>query len=180
VVCPGPRLTNTYNKTVLSRTKTHKHVQQKRQTDLALPLTASRHKQHLQTDRSQPSPTLVLSSFVFRQGIPQITYCDVTAKQFSAFQLSFTRPVVTCSKVTGNSKQCFPKFHIIFSVHSDNKSQIIKPTNALYFHKYSQMPLQVFRLYQAIIRRSKVYIYLTSLFSSNNIHTGYTQKNGAV
>jgi hypothetical protein len=54
-------------------------------------------------------------------------------------------------------------FHIISSVHSDIKSQIKKPTNALYFHKYSLMPLHMFQLYQAIIRGSKVYIYLTSI-----------------
>jgi hypothetical protein len=40
------------------------------------------------------------------------------------------------------------------------KSQIKKPTYALYFHKYSQMPLHMFQLYQAI-SGSKVYICLT-------------------
>ena len=34
-------------------------------------------------------------------------------------------------------------------------SQIKKPTNALYFHKYTLMPLHMFRLYKATIRGSK-------------------------
>jgi hypothetical protein len=38
--------------------------------------------------------------------------------------------------------------------------KIKKPTYALYFHMYSQMPLHMFQLYQAIIRGSKVYMYL--------------------
>jgi hypothetical protein len=40
------------------------------------------------------------------------------------------------------------EFQIIFSEHSDIKSQIKEPTNALYFHMYSPMSLHMFRLYQ--------------------------------
>jgi hypothetical protein len=34
-----------------------------------------------------------------------------------------------------------------------------------YFHKYSPTPLHMFQLYQAIIRGSKVYMYLTYIIS---------------
>jgi hypothetical protein len=65
----------------------------------------------------------------------------------------------SCMSVFTYSAGEWTDFHIIFSVHSDIKSQIKKPTNALYFQMYSLMLLHMFRLYQAIIRGSKVYIY---------------------
>jgi hypothetical protein len=57
--------------------------------------------------------------------------------------------------------------------------KIKKPTYAVYFHMYSQMPLHMFQLYQAIIRGSKVYIYLTSINSSNNV-SYVTYKTGFI
>ena len=48
---------------------------------------------------------------------------------------------------------------------------------------YSQMTLHMFQLYQAIIRGSKVYMYLTSINLSNNVpyityKTGFIIING--
>jgi hypothetical protein len=48
---------------------------------------------------------------------------------------------------------------------------------------YSQMPLHMFQLYQAIVRRSNVYTYLTYINSSNNVSyithkTGFIITNG--
>jgi hypothetical protein len=62
------------------------------------------------------------------------------------------------------------KFHIIFFVHSDVKSQIKKPTSALYFTCIVQCPYIRFGFTKPPSGGAKVYIYLTSIIFVDNLN----------